>query len=146
MRDEAALPGLGLRVRRGIHRPANWLQLLRFSVVGGSGYVVNLAVFAALVSGAGLDHRTGATCAFVAAVSNNFIWNRSWTFRGHRGYVGRQAARFGLVSFGGFLLGLGLLELLVSGLGAPQLPAQAIAVALVMPVNFIFNRFWTFRA
>ena len=37
-------------------RRANWLQLVKFCLVGGSGYVVNLAVFtiaiSALVSGA----------------------------------------------------------------------------------------------
>jgi putative flippase GtrA len=144
--EETVLPSLGLRLRRGIQKPANWLQLLRFGAVGASGYVVNLAVFASLVGEAGLDHRSGATCAFVAAVSNNFVWNRSWTFRVRHGDVGRQAARFMLVSVGGFLLGLALLELLVSGLGSPQLPAQATAVALVMPVNFLSNRLWTFRS
>jgi putative flippase GtrA len=28
--------------------------------------------------------------------------------------------------------------------GGPELPAQAIAVALAMPFNFIGNKLWTF--
>ncbi len=43
-------------------------------------------------------------------------------------------------------LGLNLivLELLVSA-GSPEVPAQAVAIASVMPVNFLLNRRWSFR-
>ena len=64
-----------LRVRAGLRRPHNWLQLVKFTLVGGSGYVVNLAVFALAVEVAGLHHLVGATLAFVVAVLNNFWWN-----------------------------------------------------------------------
>ena len=33
------------RVRQGLRQPHNWVQLSKFFAVGGSGYVVNLAVF-----------------------------------------------------------------------------------------------------
>ena len=33
------------RVRHGLRKPHNWVQLVKFCVVGGSGYVVNLIVF-----------------------------------------------------------------------------------------------------
>ena len=36
---------LHLRVRSGLRRPHNWKQFGKFCAVGGSGYVVNLAVF-----------------------------------------------------------------------------------------------------
>ena len=35
------------RLHAALRRPANWLQLLRFAIVGASGYAINLAVFAA---------------------------------------------------------------------------------------------------
>jgi len=51
MHDADLVPGGQLRLHRRVHhglrKPANWLQLLRFGAVGASGYVVNLAVFAA---------------------------------------------------------------------------------------------------
>ncbi len=40
--------GVLRRIHHGTRKPGNWLQLLRFGLVGGSGYVVNLAVFAVL--------------------------------------------------------------------------------------------------
>jgi putative flippase GtrA len=128
-----------------MRRKANWLQLLRFGLVGASGYVVNLTVFALAVQAGGLDHRAGAVLAFLVAVTNNFTWNRRWTFAIGSGRVHEQALRFLAVSIGGLVLNVALLELLVTGAGVPEIPAQAFAVAVVMPVNFLGNRLWTFR-
>ena len=41
-----------MRLLHGMRRPANWLQLVRFGLVGGVGFVVNLAVYALFVHGA----------------------------------------------------------------------------------------------
>jgi putative flippase GtrA len=134
------------RIWEALGRPENWLQLLRFALVGVSGYVVNLIVFSLLVGPGGLDHRIAATGAFLVAVTNNFLLNRQWTFRvGRGGRVHHQALRFLLVSIAGFLVNLAVLELLVVGFDVAELPAQAIAVAVAMPVNFLGNRQWTFR-
>lgn len=133
------------RFRAGLGEPENWLQLLRFALVGASGYLVNLAVFAVAVHSLGLDHRLAATLAFVVAVTNNFVLNRSWTFPVSERRVHHQALRFLVVSVAGFLVNLGVLEALVVGLDVAELPAQAVAVAVAMPVNFLGNRQWTFR-
>src|SRR3954454_10923881 len=69
-----------VRVRHGVRKPQNWLQLVRFAAVGASGYVVNLAVFAACVHVLGIDYRAAAVIAFVISVVNNFWLNRHWTF------------------------------------------------------------------
>ena len=52
-------------------RPANWLQLVRFGLVGGIGFVVNLAVFALLEHGFGVEY-VFASVAWLVAVLNNF--------------------------------------------------------------------------
>ena len=41
-------------------------------------------------------------------------------------------------------MNLVLLYLLVDVASAPELPSQAVAVALAMPFNFIGNKLWTF--
>jgi putative flippase GtrA len=124
-------------------------QLVRFCLVGGSGYVVNLAVFALCAAITG-GHRVAAVAAFLVAVTNNFVWNRRWTFDAREGHAGHQAARFLTVSVLAFLLSFVLLELLAAdGAGPgtlPELAAQAIAIVAVTPVSFAGNRLWTFRA
>jgi len=136
--------GLVRRVHLGTRKPANWVQLVKFGLVGGSGYVVNLVVFALLSELAGLHHIPAAVGAFCVAVSNNFLLNRHWTFRARDDHAGFQAARFFTVSVVGLGFNLVVLELLVSAAELPELPAQAVAVALAMPVNFIGNKLWTF--
>src|ERR671922_780530 len=133
-----------VRVRSGLRRPHNWVQLVKFCLVGGSGYVVNLSTFAICVELLGIHHLVAATAAFVVAVTNNFWWNRHWTFRAHRGRATFQAARFFAVSVAAFLFAAGVLELLVSVVGVPALPAQALSIVAATPLNFIGNKMWSF--
>jgi len=131
------------RIGRGTLRPQNWVQLLQFGLVGFSGYVVNIAVFAVVVGPFGLHHILAAIIAFCVAVTNNFWWNRHWTFDARQGHAGFQAARFFTVSVLALLINLVALELLIRG-GMGDVPAQAVAVAIAMPFNFIGNKLWTF--
>ena len=134
-----------LRVRAGLRRPHNWLQLVKFCTVGASGYVVNLCVFAAFVGLLDAHHLVAATAAFVVAVLNNFWWNRHWTFRAKGGRAGFQAARFFTVSVAAFLFAAAVLEFLVSVADVAELPAQAISIIAATPLNFIGNKMWSFR-
>jgi dolichol-phosphate mannosyltransferase len=143
---ESESPALGrrARVRAGVRKPQNWVQLGKFCVVGGSGYVVNLAVFTVAVELADLHHLVAATLAFLVAVTNNFWWNRHWTFEADGGHAGFQAARFVAVSVGAFVLAAAILEGLVSGLEMSEVPAQAISIVAATPFSFVGNKMWSF--
>lgn len=132
------------RAGRALSRPHNWVQLAKFCVVGASGYVINLAVYTALLKGAGWHYAAAATASFLVAVTNNYIWNRLWTFRHQRGHIAYQGLRFLLVSSVALAANLVFLAILV-GIGVPKIPAQAIAIALVTPWNFVANKLWSFR-
>ena len=133
-----------LRVRAGLRKPHNWVQLLKFCAVGASGYVVNLCVFAAFVGLLDAHHLVAATAAFAVAVLNNFWWNRHWTFRARGGRAGFQAARFFTVSVAAFVFAATVLEVLVSVAGMAELPAQAISIVAATPLNFVGNKMWSF--
>ena len=124
--------------------PEDWAQLVRFCVVGASGYLVNLAVFSVLFEGMGLHYRLAAVGAFCVAWTTNFVLNKHWTFRRHGLSTLQQGTRNLAVSLIGLALSLVFLEILVQ-LGMPEIPAQAIAIAAVTPVSFLINRRWSFR-
>lgn len=132
-----------VRVRAGLRKPHNWVQLLKFCAVGASGYVVNLCVFAVCVQVFDLHHLVAATVAFTVAVANNFWWNRQWTFQVRTGRKRFQAARFFAVSIAAFVFAAAILELLVRA-GMAELPAQAISIVAATPLNFIGNKMWSF--
>ena len=153
--------------------------LARFGVVGGSGVVVNLLTLVLLrrlgphfedaVVGLGSSgfnlrwYHVFSTIAFLVANLSNFQLNRSWTFRSSRvsGWW-HEYWPFLAVGFGGQLVGLALLTLLMHPDSPVSLPAsvlddssglrnrlywaQLIVIALVMPVSFVLNKLWTFAA
>lgn len=76
----------------------NWALLAKFVIVGGSGFIVNLAVFTALLhlgsTGSVLvdlpatefnvrGYHLFSTLAFLVANLSNFQLNRRWTFASH---------------------------------------------------------------
>ena len=137
---------LHVRVRYGVRRPHNWIQLVRFGAVGATGYFVNLAVFAVCVHVLGIDYRVSAVIAWVVSVLNNFLLNRHWTFRAKQAHPVAQGIRFFAVSLMVFAFSYVLLVVLVSGLGVTtKVLAQAIAVAAGMPLNFVGQKLWSFR-
>ncbi|HXH89907.1 MAG TPA: GtrA family protein [Gaiellaceae bacterium] len=142
--SDVGAPGALARTREALGRRANWLQLAKFCTVGGSGYAVNLAVFTLLVQGFGLHYLLAATCSFLVAVTNNYVWNRLWTFRDDRGHIAYQGLRFLIVSGFALAANLVILHVLVQLWDREVLP-QAIAIVLVTPLNFIGNKVWSFR-
>lgn len=129
-----------------IHRVnrAAWRELMRFCIVGASGYVVNLVVFKVLLDFGGLHYLMASVGAFCVAWVNNFALNRHWTFqKGHRPAM-TQGGRYLAVSLLALAINLVVLRMLV-GWGAGKLVSQAIAVLVVTPVAFLLNRRWAFR-
>jgi dolichol-phosphate mannosyltransferase len=148
MPEEASAVELRPHVRliHGMRRPANWLQLVRFGLVGGLGFIVNLVVYTLFVHGAGVDYRLASVLAWIVAVANNFVWNRHWTFDAREGVAHHQAMRFLLVSLVTEAISLALLTVLVEAGGLSKVLAQAIAVAAATPFSFLGNKLWSFSA
>jgi putative flippase GtrA len=133
------------RAGQALRRTHNWVQLAKFSAVGASGYLINLAVYTALLKGADFHYATAATCSFVVAVTNNYTWNRLWTFHAQRGHYGWQGLRFLVVALIAYAANLAFLAGLIA-VGLDKILSQAIAVVLVTPLNFIGNKLWSFRS
>jgi dolichol-phosphate mannosyltransferase len=137
-------PRFGTRASQALRQPHNWHQLGKFCLVGATGYLVNLGVFAILVRGFDVHYMAAAVFSFCVAVTNNYFWNRLWTFRGQRGHFYYQGLRFFIVAWCALAANLIVLRVLVS-LGMDEVAAQALAIIVVTPVNFVGNKLWSFR-
>ncbi len=135
-------PTLAGRTARALRRSNNWIQLAKFGAVGASGYVLNLVVFAALL---GWGAHVAAGISFVIAAASNYWWNRHWTFSTSKGHVGAQGMRFFVVSLLAFGVNQLWLVLFIDALHWRKVLSQAIAIALVTPLNFLGNKLWSFR-
>jgi dolichol-phosphate mannosyltransferase len=121
-----------------------WIQLLKFCIVGASGYVVNLIVYYTMIHGIGAQYLVASVVAFLVAWLNNFVLNRQWTFPKIGTSPVTQAAKYLVVSVIGLVVNLGILWALVH-VGTDTLLAQAIAIAAVTPLTFVLTRSWAFR-
>jgi putative flippase GtrA len=130
------------RTSAALRQRHNWVQLVKFGIVGASGYVINLVVFAALLS---WGAHVAAGISFVVAAASNYWWNRHWTFVHQKSHIGAQGARFFVVSLAAFAVNQLWLVLFIDLLHWRKVVSQAIAIILVTPLNFLGNKLWSFR-
>jgi dolichol-phosphate mannosyltransferase len=133
---------LSTRAVRALRHPPNWIQLAKFGIVGASGYVINLAVYASLL---GLGAHIAALISFVVSAASNYWWNRHWTFARQKGHFAHQGMRFFLVAVAALAVNQLWLLIFLDWLGWGKIVSQAVAVILVTPLNFLGNKLWSFR-
>jgi putative flippase GtrA len=134
------------RVLAGVRHPGNWMQLIRFGAVGASGFAVNIIVFAICVHLIGIDFRLASVFAYLVSVMSNFWLNRHWTFSAKADHPARQAIKFFAVSLVAYGFSYVILVSLVDSTGMEKVFAQAIAVLASMPLSFIGQKLWSFKA
>jgi putative flippase GtrA len=132
-------------------------QFARFGVVGGVGFLLDLGVFNLLLFTVFDSARVhegpilAKVVSTVVAIVFNWVGNRFWTFRAHRGtQLLREGLEFGLVSIGGLLIGLGCLWISHYALGldsklADNISSNVIGLALGTAFRFALYRLWVFR-
>jgi len=130
-------------------------QFMKYSIVGASGYIVNIAVYSLMVKVVGMHYMIAAVVSFMPAVTNNFLLNKYWTFNNPQGVVSRQARRFLVVSLASLGLNLALLRALMEVLASIEtlgvlhvdraIIAQAAAITICTILNFSGNKLWSFR-
>lgn len=120
-------------------------MILQFAVVGLAGVGVNMAVYLYMTS-MGVNYLTAAVCSFILAVTNNFVWNVLWTFRGRAkgGSMQKKYLSFFVISVVNFGVNLFVLQLLVVYFRVGAILAQVLAIAFVSGLNFVLNYCITF--
>lgn len=138
-----------------------WFRFFKFSVVGVSGTIVDFGVMNLTIALLNFPLILAQALSFMAAVSNNFLWNRVWIYPDSRSKKAqKQFLQFGLVSIIGILIRtpiitwLNRIILTFLNNSSMTLPldnfvisrnlALAITIAIILFWNFFSNRYWTF--
>ena len=129
------------RVTDALRQRHNWIQLAKFGIVGASGFAINLVVYKLLL---GIGPHQAAAVSFTVSAASNYWWNRHWTFATQKGHFGAQGARFYVVSVVAFAVNQLWLTVFLDWLDWGKLVAQAVAIILVVPLNFLGNKLWSF--
>lgn len=137
-------------MRRRLKR--NGKQFVKFAIVGGAGTLVNLVVLKLALTAWGWFSATtpfavevlASGLAFLVAVVSNFLLNRWWTFRS-TGPAHVEFGKFLTVSLAGLGLNTVAFSIFRGHFELPVLLSQLMAIACVLPFNFLVNKLWSFR-
>lgn len=135
--------GRWVRLEAGLHGG----RLLRFSLVGGSGVLVNNAILLALVEPLRVPPVLAAAVATECAIASNFMLNDRWTFGdlagANRAPWPRRFASYNLLTLGGLLLSVGVLAALHELAGLQYLLANLVGICAGTLWNYSSNHNWT---
>ncbi|HZK03849.1 MAG TPA: GtrA family protein [Bacteroidaceae bacterium] len=120
------------------------IKLLKFSLVGFSGMIVDFSATWVLKEKIRINKFIANSIGFILAATSNFIWNRIWTFSGTEGEVGRQYLSFILISVIGLILNNTFLYLFNVKLKQNFYLSKLIAIGFVTLWNFFMNYLFTF--
>ncbi|MCU4926791.1 GtrA family protein [Halobacteria archaeon AArc-dxtr1] len=124
-------------------------RFTQFAGVGFVGAAVDNVVLFALVSATALGPVGGKVVAWVVAIGVIFAINERWTFAAY-GSVGRRSLGYRLlrsyvVRFGGFLVTLSVLTILVYWAGIWYIVANLIGIGVGFFVNYTAESLYTWR-
>ena len=128
-------------------------ELIKFSVVGGSGVFVDSALTYFLHEKIKLHRYVANTTGFMSAATTNYFLNRWWTFHSSNPQIEQEYTTFLLIAAAGLLINTAILHLFSERLNMSIMPknkkyrfyvAKLIATAVVTLWNFFLNYYITF--
>ncbi|WP_301921804.1 GtrA family protein [Ferruginibacter sp.] len=120
-------------------------RLLKYSQVGLIGIRLDFSVTWLCKEKLQFNKYLSNSFGFCAAVINNFLLNRYWTFAGTAHPFTEQLVKFVLVAVTGLLINNIILYLLVKNLRRIFYFLKLIVIGLVFSCNYIVNFIFTFN-
>jgi putative flippase GtrA len=121
------------------------IQFMKFCMVGSIGGVINLGLLYSLTEFLHIWYIMSAALAFTAAVVNNFVLNKRWTFQNTAPEVSKQFVSFFIISIISLALNLSVLYILTEYVGMWYMTAQVIAILVALSNNYMSNKKFTFK-
>jgi dolichyl-phosphate beta-glucosyltransferase len=120
------------------------LVFVRYATVGVTGTALDVVLLYVFVDLLHIPVLVAAAISFIAAVVNNFILNKFWTFRNNSRNFRKQFIKFFLVSVVGLVLTEICMALFVYLLGIWYIASKLLTSVIVLTWNFLANKNWTF--
>lgn len=122
------------------------MRFVRFGIVGCSGMMVDFGVTWLCKEKFRWNKYLSNSLGFVLAATNNYIWNRLWTFQSQSEAVAREYISFVIIAIIGLGINNTIIYLLHERLRLNFYLSKLIAIGCVTLWNFTMNYVVTFRA
>mgnify|MGYP000045619560 CR=1 FL=1 len=119
------------------------VQFIKFSVVGVSNTIIAFGVYYLLLW-LDINYLLANTLSWIISVFNAFFWNNRYVFKTEVHWF-KSLVKTYIAYFVSLILGLIVLYVLVDILLISKLIAPIYTLFFTIPINFLLNKFWTFR-
>ena len=134
---------------KGINKE-NWkevlVQFIKFGIIGASNTLISTAIYYVFVWIDPNLYFLGNVVGWIVSVFNSFYWNNRFVFKNSELSWWKKLLRTYLAYGGSFVVGSITLAIMVSGLGVSEWLAPWLNMVITIPLNFILNKFWAFKA
>lgn len=124
------------------------IQFIKFGIVGASNTVISYGIYT-LLTYIGVPYVISNIIGFVVSVLNSFFWNNRYVFKKSDGEKRNPwwtlVKTFLAYAGTGLILANVLLVFFVEKYGISKYIAPIITLIVTIPLNFIINKFWSFR-
>jgi putative flippase GtrA len=120
-------------------------QFIKFSLVGVLNTAIHYGVFYSLYEFVGLYYVLASGIGFCLAVTNSYFCNKFWTFKRRGSDVRREFMKFFIVNCLTLSINLGSMAILVELFAMHPPVAQLVTIGITLVINFLGNKFWTFK-
>lgn len=126
----------------------NFYSIFMYVVMGGFTTLINIVTFWAFNDLLHLDYRIANTIAWVFSVLFAYVTNKRYVFKSNTPTFRAMMVEF--TSFVGFrflsyLMDLGTMIVLVSGLAVNETISKILANFIVLVANYIFSKLFIFK-
>jgi len=119
-------------------------QFIKFGIVGLTNTAISLATYYIAVP-QGMDKFAATTLGFLLGVTNAYIWNVKWVFKGNSEGFKKTIPKFFATYISTYFLSMLLLYLFVDIGGMNEYAAPILYTLITMFINFFLSKFWTFK-
>ncbi len=120
------------------------VQFIKFGIVGVSNTLISFFIYYVLLYFK-VNYLVASTAGFIVSVLNAYFWNNKYVFsKNEDGHMKTLIKTY--ISYGGtYLLNMALLFIMVHFLSISKIIAPVLILLITIPLNFILNKFWTFK-
>ena len=129
--------------KQAISSQESFSQFIKFCIVGLSNTAIGLGTYY-LFLWLGFHYMIANVLSWLISVFNAFYWNNKYVFKSSTTWLKSLFRTY--ISYGvSFLAGAVVLYGLVEWCGISDVVAPLLVLIVTIPLNFVLNKFWTFK-
>ncbi len=124
------------------------LQFIKFGIVGFSNTIISYLVYTVLTY-FGIPYVVANIIGFIVSVLNSFFWNNKFVFKKNEGEDRNVwwtlCKTFISYAGTGLILSNILLVFFIEKIEISKFIAPIFGLIITIPINFLVNKFWSFK-